>query len=145
MCIRDRLDTAQLQELRQIVDAEARADSLGDRSAAIALSGQFHRALACLCGNPVFLRIVDGLLPATSLLMALYQPDGAPACVAHRHVDLLDALRGTPAQAAGEMRRHLQEIERSLVGPGDGARLRDVFAAYRDGGPDTPPERLPGS
>lgn len=139
------LDPAQHAELRQIVDAEARADALGDRSAAIALSGQFHRALACLCGNPVFLRIVDGLLPATSLLMALYQPEGAPACVAHRHVDLLDALRGTPAQAAAEMRRHLQEIERSLAGPGDGTRLRDVFAAYRDGGPDALPERPPGS
>lgn len=126
-----RLSEAQQTELRQIVDAEARANALGDRTAAIALSGQFHRALAALCGNPVFLRIVDGLLPATSLLMALYQPDGAPACVAHRHVDLLSALGQTPAVAAAEMRRHLQEIERSLAARADGTRLRDVFAAYR--------------
>lgn len=134
-----RLDEAQLAELRRIVEAEARADALGDRSAAIALSGQFHRALACLCGNPVFLRIVDGLLPATSLLMALYQPAGTPACVAHRHDDLLLALRGTPAAAAAEMRRHLMEIERSVAGRGDGGgRLRDVFAAYRNPLPGEP-------
>ena len=133
------LDTAQLDELRRIVDAEARADALGDRSAAIALSGQFHRALASLCGNPVFLRIVEGLLPATSLLMALYQPAGVPACVAHRHVELLQALQGTPAVAAAEMRRHLIEIERSLAGASGPTRLRDVFAAYRDGDPGFPP------
>ena len=126
-----RLDATQIAELQQIVDAEGRAEASADRSAAIALSGQFHRALACLCGNPVFLRIVDGLLPATSLLMALYQPPGTPACVAHRHVDLLQALQGTPATAAAEMRRHLQEIERSVAGPGEGARLREVFAAFR--------------
>ena len=132
------LDETQHAELRQIVAAEARADALGDRSAAIALSGQFHRALACLCGNPVFLRIVDGLLPATSLLMALYQPDGTPACVAHRHDELLTALRGSPAAAAAEMRRHLMEIERSLAGRADGSRLRDVFAAYRQ--PPTEPQ-----
>jgi DNA-binding GntR family transcriptional regulator len=130
-----RLTEAQQGELRHIVDAEARADALGDRSTAIALSGQFHRALASLCGNPVFLRIVDGLLPATSLLMALYQPDGAPACVAHRHVDLLAALRASPATAAAEMRRHLQEIERSLATRVEPSRLRDVFAAYRQRGP----------
>jgi DNA-binding GntR family transcriptional regulator len=127
-----RLDAAQRAELRQVVDAEARADALGDRSAAIALSAQFHRALASLSGNPVFVRIVDGLLPATSLLMALYQPAGAPACVAHRHVDLLQALQGSPAAAAAEMRRHLQELEGSLAGRGDGAPLRDVFAPYRE-------------
>ena len=130
------LDATQLQELRQIVDAEARADAQDNRPVAIALSGEFHRALARLCGNPVFLRIVDGLLPATSLLMALYQPAGMPACVAHRHVELLVALRGTPAQAAGEMRRHLLEIERSLTLRVDSAPLRDVFAAYRNDGLD---------
>jgi DNA-binding GntR family transcriptional regulator len=110
-----RLDEDQLRQLQQIVDAESAALARGDRSAAIALSAQFHRALVNLCGNPVFLRIVDGLLPATSLLMALYQAADTPACVAHRHVDLLQALRGTPAVAAAEMRRHLQEIERSLA------------------------------
>jgi hypothetical protein len=133
-------------QLRQVVDAEEAAPTRrATVRAAIACPASSTVALARLCGNPVFVRMVDGLLPATSLLMALYQPAGQPACVAHRHVDLLDALRGTPPQAAAEMRRHLQEIERSLAGPGDGTRLRDVFAAYRDGGPDVQPERPAGS
>jgi DNA-binding GntR family transcriptional regulator len=140
-----RLDAAQHAELRAIVDAEARANALGDRTAAIALSGQFHRALARLCGNPVFLRIVDGLLPATSLLMALYQPEGTLACVAHRHDDLLQALQATPAAAAAEMRRHLLEIERSLSTRGESGPLRDVFAAYRSPGADGTPSVHGGS
>jgi DNA-binding GntR family transcriptional regulator len=137
-----RLDDTQRHALQVIVDAESTAQQNGDRPAAIALSAQFHRELARLCGNPVFLRIVDGLLPATSLLMALYQPSGSPVCVAHRHVDLIQALSGTPAGAASEMRRHLIEIERSLAHNG-GAALRDVFAAYRVGdapSSSTPPE-----
>ncbi|MFT3818179.1 MAG: GntR family transcriptional regulator [Rubrivivax sp.] len=133
-----RLGAAQIAALQALIDAEAGADARGDRPAAIAGSAQFHRHLAGLCGNPVFLRIVDGLLPATSLLMALYQPPGAPACVAHRHVELLRALQGTPAAAAAEMRRHLQELEASLqatlAGRGGGAPLRDVFAPYREQG-----------
>ncbi len=124
-----RLSPAQLAQLQALVEAEARADALGDRSAAIRLSGEFHRALAQMAGNPVFVRVLEGLLPTTSLLMALYQPEGTPACVLHRHVELIGALGRQGTAAATEMRRHLQEIERSLnpVRP-----VRDVFKPYRD-------------
>ncbi len=135
-----RLTPVQLGQLQTLVDAEARADALGDRAAAIRLSGDFHRALAQMAGNPVFVRVLEGLLPTTSLLMALYQPGGTPACVLHRHVELISALGRPGAAAATEMRRHLQEIERSLnpvqpVRPG-----RDVFKAYREPTAHTPPE-----
>ena len=35
-----------------------------------------------MCGNPVFVRLLDELLPTTSILMALYQHPGQhePAC-----------------------------------------------------------------
>jgi len=78
-----------------------------------------------MCGNPVFVRLLEGLLPTTSLLMALYQPEGSPACVLHRHVELISALGRPGTAAATEMRRHLQEIEQSL------RPVRDVFKAYR--------------
>jgi DNA-binding GntR family transcriptional regulator len=66
------------------------------------------------------------------MLLALYRPAGRPLCVAHRHEELLAALRGSGAAAAAEMRRHLGEIEQSLHGtPGAAPPLRDVFAAYR--------------
>lgn len=110
-----RLDAAALARLRAVVQAEADAEARGDRPAGIRLSGEFHRELARLAGNPVFARLVDALLPTTSMLMALYQPEGAPACVNHRHAQLIRALQRGGATAVAEMRRHLREIERSLA------------------------------
>jgi DNA-binding GntR family transcriptional regulator len=131
-----RLQPEQLDELRRLIDAEGAAHARGDRGAAIRVSGEFHRALARLGGNPVFVRLIDELLPTTSLLMALYQRADRPACVAHRHQELLQALTGdSPARGAAEMRRHLDELESTLVpSPPPAVPLRDVFAAYRDSG-----------
>lgn len=127
------LDAQQLDRLRLIVQDEAAADARGDRSSAIRLSGEFHRALAEMCGNPVFVRMLDELLPTTSILMALYQQPGRPVCVAHRHQELLAALAGPRATAAAEMRRHLQELEAAVTAPEPRpAALRDVFAGYRE-------------
>jgi DNA-binding GntR family transcriptional regulator len=132
-----RLSAAQAEELRLIVEAEAQAEARGDSAAAIGLSGEFHRALARLAGNPVFVRLLDELLPTTSLLMALYKQPGRPACVAHRHQEMLQALVDAGAAgSAAEMRRHLDELERSLTPrPPPTAPLRDVFAAYREAAP----------
>ncbi|MFZ2990090.1 GntR family transcriptional regulator [Ideonella sp.] len=128
-----KLSAAQLAELRALVLAEAQAHARGDAAAAIQLSGRFHQALAALAGNPVFVRLIDELLPTTSLLIALYQRGDRPGCVTHRHDEVIAALlAGTPAQAAAEMRRHLNELEASLVGGAESRPLRDVFAAYRD-------------
>lgn len=129
-----RLTAPQLAELRALVEGEAAAEARGDSAAAIGLSGEFHRALARLAGNPVFVRMLDELLPTTSLLMALYKRPGRPACVAHRHQEMLAALeQAGSAGSAAEMRRHLDELERSLTPqPASTAPLRDVFAPYRD-------------
>jgi DNA-binding GntR family transcriptional regulator len=61
---------------------------------AIRLSGAFHVELARLSGNPLFVRMLEELLPTTSLLMALYKPPGEPMCVAHSRV-LLGKLEPT--------------------------------------------------
>lgn len=129
------LEPAQLDELHALVRAEERATLAHDRPQAIRLSGEFHRALARMSGNPLLCRMLDGLLPTTSLLMALYQREGRPACVAHRHVELIEALQRQPATAASEMRKHLKELERSLVRPDadkPSVRPRDPFAGYRE-------------
>jgi DNA-binding GntR family transcriptional regulator len=68
-------------------------------------------------GNPVFLRMLDELLPTTTLLMALCEPRQRPVCVAHRHTDLVTAFAQDGAAAAAEMRRHLDELEASLLPP----------------------------
>ena len=130
-----KLDKAQQQALRQIVAAEARATAAGDHREAIRLSGAFHLELASMSGNPLFVRMLEELLPTTSLLMALYKAPGEPMCVAHSHRALLAVLDdGTAAGAATEMRRHLNEIEKSLDEPLPRATpaLRDVFGAYRE-------------
>jgi len=129
-----RLGETERLALREIIAQETAADARGDRAAAIRLSGEFHRALARLAGNPVFVRFLDDLLPTTSLLIALYQPGTQRACAAHHHGGLLAALDGAASSAAAEMRRHLVEIERSLsareVAPM--SSLRDLFAPYRE-------------
>jgi DNA-binding GntR family transcriptional regulator len=109
-----RLRPEQLAELHALAEAESAADQRGDRAQAVRLSGEFHRALARMHGNPVFLRLLDGLLPTTSLLMAMSKAGGGQVCVAHRHVELIHALDGSAHGAANEMRRHLMELERSL-------------------------------
>jgi len=132
-----RLGTAELAPLCKLVEAESRAIDTGDQREAIRLSGAFHVELARLSGNPLFVRMVEELLPTTSLLIALYKAPGEPMCVAHGHRALLAALQdGSPAAAATEMRRHLAEIERSLDAPAVRATpaLRDVFAGYREPG-----------
>ncbi|MDM7943275.1 MAG: GntR family transcriptional regulator [Hydrogenophaga sp.] len=136
-----RLTAEQLAELRAVAQAEQSADQRVDRAEAIRLSGEFHHALTRMHGNPVFGRLLNGLLPTTSLLMARFKVGGGQVCVAHRHVDLIDALARGSAPAAAEMRRHLVELERSLVDtPVRGRRLRDAFAAYRDNPePETEP------
>ncbi|NKI94983.1 GntR family transcriptional regulator [Rhizobacter sp. SG703] len=129
-----KLSTEQLAELRQLVDAEARATKSQNKQEAIRLSGEFHLKLARMSGNPIFVRLLEELLPTTSLLMALYKSPGEPMCVAHSHQQLLQVIaKGAGAGASTEMRRHLNEIEKSLSQPAvkAGPALRDVFRAYR--------------
>jgi DNA-binding GntR family transcriptional regulator len=131
------LKPEQLAQLRALVAAEQAAQARGDKASAVRLSGQFHRELAVLAGNPLFVRWLDELLPLTSLLILQYQQSGHPGCNTHRHDGLIFALAwGSPASAATEMRRHLQELARSLrEGPAPASTpLRDVFAAYREAG-----------
>ncbi len=140
-----RLTLAQSAELTQLAQAESDADARGDRAEAIRLSGEFHAALARMHGNPVFIRLLSGLLPTTSLLMARFKLHGGQVCVSHRHADLIDALQRGAAPAASEMKRHLGELESSLAGRNAGNRpLRDVFAGYRDNAA-APPETVPGT
>jgi DNA-binding GntR family transcriptional regulator len=131
-----KLNAEQLAALRRIVEAEARATNSQNKQEAIRLSGEFHLQLARMSGNPIFVRLLEELLPTTSLLMALYKAPGQPMCVAHSHRQLLLTLAdASNTAAATEMRRHLNEIERSLSQPAlrAAAPLRDVFKGYKAG------------
>jgi len=128
-----RLSAEQLQTLQDLAACEAEADRQGEHALATRLSGEFHQAMARMHGNPVLTRWLNGLLPTTSLLMSRFKRQGGQVCVAHRHVDLIAALQKNSASAGAEMRKHLNELERSLTAPTEPRRqLRDVFQAYRD-------------
>jgi len=131
------LSPQQVDELQALAQAEMEADQRGDRVEAIRLSGEFHNALARMYGNPVYVRMLSGLMPTTSLLMARFKLHGGQVCVAHRHVDLISALLKGSGPAATEMRRHLVELEQSLVADPRPSRrrLREVFSTYRDEDP----------
>ena len=130
------LDPAQVEELQALSRAETQADQQGQRAEAIRLSGEFHNALARMYGNPVYVRMLNGLMPTTSLLMARFKLYGGQVCVAHKHVDLITALVKGSAPAAAEMRKHLLELEQSLAGSlSSKRRLGDAFAAYRETSP----------
>lgn len=138
-----RLSPEQRHELHTLTLQEAAAATRGDRAAAIGLSGRLHRTLAQWSGNPVFVRVMDELLPITTLLMAMYTSGDRPACVAHRHIELLDAFDRSGPAAVAEMKRHLAEIERSLMPQAPPPPLpvlpvRDVFGAYRETPPADP-------
>ena len=120
-----RLGTAELAPLCKLVEAESRAIDTGDQREAIRLSGAFHVELARLSGNPLFVRMVEELLPTTSLLIALYKAPGEPMCVAHGHRALLAALQdGSPAAAATEMRRPPAAARRVRGLPRTGLTIR---------------------
>lgn len=127
------LEERQLGELEAIVRAESEADARGDVATAVRLSGEFHLALARMHGNPLFTRQLDHLLPSTSMLMAAHKVSGWPICVAHRHSEVVAALREGGQAAASEMRRHLRELHQSLTSGRQSPRpLRDVFGPYRE-------------
>ncbi|MBL8341897.1 MAG: GntR family transcriptional regulator [Rubrivivax sp.] len=135
-----RLGTAQLEELTALAEQERHASEAGDAARAVRLSGEFHQALARMHGNPVLARLLDSLLPTTSLLMSRFAASGQPVCVAHRHVELISALRLGAAAAAAEMKQHLAELQTALTRPAPRppATLRDLFAGYREAGEPAP-------
>jgi DNA-binding GntR family transcriptional regulator len=117
------IDKRQLGALRALQNAERAAAVRDDANAAIRLSGEFHLKLAEIGGNLVFLKILNELVSRTSLLIALYEAPGRPACIEHDHAELIAAIAdGDEARAARSMREHLDEIEARL-------KVRDQPAA----------------
>ena len=109
----------------------ARHRGRGDHREAIRLSGEFHLELARMSGNPIFVRMLEELLPTTSLLMALYKAPGEPMCVAHSHRALLARCAGASGRRGGHRDAPPPERDRALAGrsrPRARRRpLRDVF------------------
>jgi DNA-binding GntR family transcriptional regulator len=122
----------QVQQLKAMVQREKIAQQEGDTRALVRLTGDFHARLAEFADNPVLADLVTSLVSRTSLIIALYEAPGVPACPTHDHSELIALIEsGDGAGAAHAMAQHLTEIEdrldlRTVNGTLD---LREVFAA----------------
>ena len=84
----------------------------GNRQERVKLSGDFHRQLAKLGGNPVLSEFLNELVSRTSLIIALYESPGAVPCSHGEHLEIADAMkRRDVAKAVQYMDHHLQHIE----------------------------------
>jgi DNA-binding GntR family transcriptional regulator len=110
-----RADRPALKELSANVVAQAAAEARGDRAQAIRLSGEFHIRLAEVAGNSVLVKLLEGLVARTSLIIGLYGSHSARSCAEAEHAALIDALAERDgARAAELMDGHLRHIERAL-------------------------------
>jgi DNA-binding GntR family transcriptional regulator len=120
----------QIDELRALVRREKTAQQERDTRSLVRLTGYFHIRLAQFAGNPVLANLVTSLVSRTSLIIALYEAPGVPACPTHDHSELIALIEaGDGAAAAHAMTQHLAEIENRLdLSPKEGPLdLDEVF------------------
>jgi DNA-binding GntR family transcriptional regulator len=102
---------ADVSRLRSHLQTEHEAVRSGHDSDAIALSAQFHVAIAEIADHSVFTNIVRELISHSSLIVALYWKRREATCESHAHhalVDAIEARRG--GEAADLMRSHLVDL-----------------------------------
>ncbi len=119
--------------LRALVKEEQRALERRDPRSYIRLSGDFHIRLAEIAGNAVLADFLTELVSRTSLIIAVYEMAGNPACAPDTHLDLIvEIARGDESQAIAEMIQHLNEIEGRLhlVDKAKPIDLAEVFRTH---------------
>ena len=106
-----RIRPADVVRLRRMLDQEAEALQRGDRQKAIRRSGDFHLAIAAICGEGALTDFLRSLISRSSLVIALYGRGAASECGHDEHCALLEALvAGDGERAAAAMARHLDHI-----------------------------------
>lgn len=116
-----------LAPLRRVLEEERRARRAGDRHAIVRASGEFHRALAELAGNPPLAKAMHELTAQTCLAILLYHAPTAVSCREDEHEAIVAAIaRGDTRSACRLMRAHLDHIEAALAVP---AAAADPLAA----------------
>lgn len=112
-----RIRPADIDNLRALIDGEAKARTRQRYGEAHRLTSEFHLALARLHGNPVLLDMLEQLVSRDSLAVALYQPFFIDNSVEEHH-SILDALAAHDADlAAQRISSHLQAVADRLQPP----------------------------
>lgn len=105
-----------VEQLRSHLLAEKAALESADIARWIRLTGEFHLLLARMAGNDLMYAFLEQLVFQTSLIVALYGPNGAgPNCSGDDHRQLVDALaQGDHEQANNLLIQHLRAIGAQL-------------------------------
>jgi len=105
----------QLETLKAHMAAEHAALAAGEMGKSLALSGQFHIAVAEIADQQVLSAIIRQLISRSSLIIALYWKRPDTACESHSHDALLAAMAAQDAPAAGEiMKSHIVDLHSGL-------------------------------
>ena len=134
-CLCAERNAGDLAPLIACADAEDQAHQVGDETAALRLSGDFHLIMADLTGNPIAAGMLRELVSRTILAISVHQRPDSSGCRTHEHRRLIDLMiAGDADGAAQEMEEHLGALESGLdlsPQPREGSSLRDVLQAAR--------------
>lgn len=135
----DHLTEAQIERLREHVDAEADALRRGDQATWQKLSAEFHFLLAEMIGNPIVQRQAHELIGRTIMLVKRYETTLGSACGCEEHRLIFKALAGRErGRAVKAMSSHLSLVETRLrpivcddACPSLEGLLEEAIAAFR--------------
>jgi DNA-binding GntR family transcriptional regulator len=97
--------------LKRHIRDETRALDAGDAGRAIALSGQFHLAIAEIARQPILAGFVRELVSRSSLIIALYWRRPDAICERHAHAELAQAIAANEKKRASDlMLSHLVDL-----------------------------------
>ncbi len=119
-----------IKRLQEHVAREQDAWRANDRRAMLKLSGEFHLLLAEAADNSILLEVLRDLVSRSSLIIAVYQPPGAPPCPPDPHRELTAALERRERAAIKLMVQHLEHVFADLrleERNGSGIDLKTVF------------------
>ncbi len=106
---------AQLQGLVKLAKSEQQAFAKGQKADRVRLSGDFHRQLAILSGNPVLSTFLAELVSRSSLIIALYESPGAVPCSHTEHLEIANAMVAKDSVKSIQfMEHHLRHIEAQI-------------------------------
>lgn len=121
--------------LRRHIREERKALSAGNSGRAIALSGQFHLAIAEIARQPILAGFVRELVSRSSLIIALYWRRADAICERHAHAELVAAIAANEKKRASDlMLSHLVDLLSGLdLRPRrpEQAKLSDLLARHR--------------
>ncbi len=129
-----RKSESDIRRLEKMLAEEAASINQGKHSKWVALSGDFHLALAEIGGNDSLRDYLRELVSRTSLIHVQYQSRkmGNQSCSCEEHGDIIDAIRaGDEEKAVQVMVDHLQACEEqlNLDGQEPVSDLYEIFSA----------------